>query len=113
MAIITKRIRGKEYAYLSVREGSRVIQKYLGQKSLGHKPLQFPSYLFWDTDSSKINHGKNATYILERILEMGDIPAIKWLLQRYSIRKITELMQISRNLSPKSKHFWELWFENI
>ena len=114
MAYITKKINGKEYVYLSVREGNRVIQKYVGkklEKKIAIPP--FPSYLFWDTHISKIHYSNNACYIVERILELGDPPAFQWLLKQYSTQKIIELMTLSRNLSLWSKNFWELWFENI
>jgi hypothetical protein len=122
MGIITKKIGNKSYAYLSRREGNKVIQKYLGptdntdvkkmifaRSEAGSIPERF-RMLFWDTRLEKIHLKKNARYIIERILELGNLDAIYWLQMAYSAQNIIETLNTSRAVSKRSRIFWKLWF---
>ncbi len=122
MSIIIKKVNGLEYAYLVTREGSRVVHRYLGPKSSKevikkindkNRHTQIPDdlhTLFWDTDHEKVKLGKNSRYIIERVLEFGNIGAIKWLQMVYSGKKIIDVLTTARNISDKSKNFWLIWF---
>lgn len=72
-------------------------------------PDRFSS-LFWDVCIKNINIKKNANYIIERILEYGDLDAIAWMQQVYAWQTIIDVLLISRSISAKSRNFWELWF---
>lgn len=116
-------IKDKKYAYLACRRGKRVIHKYLGLLSnpdVAQKIKEFGGekcvpgkyhYLFWDTDPNKIDLKKNARYIIERVLEAGGLDAIQWVQRLYPTKLIIETLEVSRKISPKSKNFWEIWFE--
>lgn len=123
MSIITKSVSGKQYAYLSVREGGRVVHRYLGpiaspqvqqrmraQKEAAKVPERFYP-LFWDTDASMLEIKKHAHYIIERILEFGDLDAVRWLQMVYTVQTILDGLAFSRVVSERSKNFWQLWFE--
>ncbi|MCG2722446.1 MAG: hypothetical protein L6290_10605 [Thermodesulfovibrionales bacterium] len=122
MAIITRKIGNKEYAYLILREGEKVIHKYLGslknpqvtrlmdtQKESSSIPARLHS-LFWDTSLEKIHMKRNARYIIERLLEFGDMYALEWLQRVYPTRTIIDVIFLSRNITDKSRNFWMLWF---
>jgi hypothetical protein len=64
--------------------------------------------IFWDTDLDKIDIQQNKGYIIERILEFGDKPAVKWLLATYSLSDIKKALEESRSISKKSRNFWEI-----
>jgi succinate dehydrogenase flavin-adding protein (antitoxin of CptAB toxin-antitoxin module) len=64
---------------------------------------------FWDTDFNKLDIEKNKKYILERILEMGDEKAVKWMLNNFSKGDLLKVVKTSRQLSPKSRNFWNLF----
>lgn len=64
--------------------------------------------LFWDTDLEKIDIQQNKGYIIERILEFGNKPAVKWLLATYSLSDIKSVLEGSRSISKKSRNFWEI-----
>ncbi|MBF0328857.1 MAG: hypothetical protein HQL10_06840 [Nitrospirae bacterium] len=74
-------------------------------------PVRFRS-LFWDTSLANININKNARYIIERILELGDLNALNWMQKVYPAQKILDVLNVSRSISEKSKNFWDIWFEN-
>jgi hypothetical protein len=63
---------------------------------------------FWDTEIEKIDIQKNRDYLIERILEVGDSAAVKWLFATYPLADIKRILAQSRTLSRKSRNFWEL-----
>ncbi|MBF0557720.1 MAG: hypothetical protein HQL08_02955 [Nitrospirae bacterium] len=122
MAIITKKVGKGRYAYLAVREGDKVVHKYLGPanspyvigkladlKEVKMVPERFRT-LFWDTDLANISLKKNARYVIERVLEFGSIDAVNWLQRVYTGRTILDAMAESAIVSDKSRNFWEMWF---
>jgi len=66
---------------------------------------------FWETEFSQINAKKNRQYIIERILELGDLSAVSWLFSNYQENEIKEVLEISRKVSAKSRNFWQLILE--
>jgi len=122
MNVVTKRIGKGEYAYLVVREGKKVVHKYLGpfddpkvikiisdKKETAVVPERFRP-LFWDTTLSKIHIKRNARYIIERVLEFGNMNAIEWLQKVYPLQTIIDVLNLSRIITEKSRHFWLIWF---
>jgi len=122
MGMITRKIGRGEYAYLVFREGRKVIHRYIGpthnpqvMKMIAHKkdasviPERFKA-LFWDTSLDRIHIRRNARYIIERVLEFGDIDALEWLQKVYPSQTIIDTLYSSRNISEKSRMFWLLWF---
>lgn len=122
MAIVTKKIGKREYAYHVMREGQRVVHRYLGpadsprvverlreRSEASSIPAKFRT-LFWDTGIDKIHIRRNAKYIIERILELGDIEAVEWLQRVYTGQTIIDVLSLSRNITEKSRNFWMLWF---
>ena len=73
-----------------------------------------PSFLkkyFWDIDFGNLDVSKSPNYVIERILEMGDEKAIRWLLKTFPKRVIENVIISSRGLSPQTAGFWSLVFE--
>jgi len=71
-----------------------------------HLPKEFKKY-FWDVDFEKLTFKKYPIFILERIMRLGDIEALKWLL-KVPRRKIREVVNRSRELDPKTRNFWRV-----
>ena len=124
MGMVIKKIGRKEYAYLVLREGRRVVHKYLGpadkpevskmlsdEKEASSIPENLRS-LFWDTNPDRIHIRKNARYIIERILEIGDMKAFKWLQRAYTLQIIINILTTSRVITEKSRNFWLTWVQN-
>jgi len=123
MSIVVKKIGNQNYAYRAYRQGCRVINQYLGPmsneavqrkveaiKAEQQVPQRFRP-LFWDTTLAHIDLKNHAPYVIERVLDLGDFPALLWLQRVYPTRLITQTLEISRKLSEKSKNFWRIWFE--
>jgi hypothetical protein len=122
MAIIMKTVKNRSYAYMVNREGRKVVHRYLGpagdpaveqmilnKKETASVPGRFRA-LFWDTDLKKIHIKKNARYIIERVLEFGEMDALGWLQRVYTVQNILDVLNTGRGVSKKSRTFWRLWF---
>jgi hypothetical protein len=122
MSVITRKIGNGQYAYLAYREGNKVVNKYLGPvtnpdvvaklrqlKDMATVPEHFRS-LFWDTAIERIKIKRNARYVIERVLEYGDLDAVYWLQRVFPTQRILDVLEQSRQITLKSRNFWEAWF---
>ncbi len=60
---------------------------------------------FWGDDLNELNWQDHQQYIVQTLLERGDVEAIAWLFQQLSKEEICEIVGKVR-LSPKSRNFW-------
>jgi len=75
--------------------------------------MKLPRFLkkyFWDVEFPRLDSKKDSSYITARILEYGDVKAIRWLFRALPKGKIKEVVRKSRQFSPKSINFWSLFF---
>lgn len=61
---------------------------------------------FWDVDIHKIDFENDYQYVINRLLDKGDLSAGSWVLKNYSSEKIIETLKSHRDFSPKSGTFW-------
>jgi hypothetical protein len=123
MSIAFKEIGGRKYAYIAYRNGKKVVQSYLGpanrpdviaQMAAVEKDKSMPSQLFkffWDVDPKKLNVRRHRRFIIERILDLGDLEAFWWAQKQYPTALLIEVGLTSRRLSQRSRQFWKIWFE--
>ncbi len=122
MTVVIRKVGKGEYAYVVHREGHKVIHKYLGSvknpevrakirqmKEAEKVPSQFRAF-FWDVDIGRIKVKKHSKYIIERILEYGNMDSIYWLQQVFPAQTILGVIGESRKVSEKSKNLWKTWF---
>ncbi len=66
----------------------------------------FMQHLFWDVDSSKLE--KTNPLVIERILELGDLPEIRWIFSMATENELKKFLERrgEKVLSPRSYHFW-------
>jgi len=67
---------------------------------------EFLRPLFWEVDFCRLRVQGHERYVIERVLEYGDLPEAKWMLGRFSRAEIVQTLRRSRSLSPKSANFW-------
>ena len=72
-------------------------------------PVKLKSY-FWDVRFEQLDANKNQEFIINRVLNLGDQPALRWLMNQYQPPVLKRLIQASRQLSPKSANFWAIYF---
>ena len=64
------------------------------------------SKYFWDVDVNKIDFESDYLYVINRLLDKGDLAAGSWVLKNYPIEKIVETLKSRHDFSPKSGTFW-------
>ncbi len=74
--------------------------------------MKFRQTLFWDTNPKNIDTKRNAQYIIERILDLGDDKEVKWLWDFYSRSLLKNVVAKSRCLRPRTKILWTLLLKN-
>ncbi len=70
-------------------------------------PEEFRKY-FWDVDYDDLSLEKYPKFIAERIMNYGDLDAVKWLQSVLEREFIRSVVLSSRNLNPKARNYWEL-----
>ena len=70
--------------------------------------MKFRQGLFWDTVPKNIDPKKNAQYIIERILDLGNDKEVKWLWNFYNKSLLKNVVAKSTCLRPRTKRLWTL-----
>ncbi len=65
---------------------------------------------FWDVDASKVNPSDYPEYVINRLLDKGNLEAARWVLKNFPKEKIIETLKTIRDFSPKSARFWATYF---
>lgn len=64
--------------------------------------------LLWDVDISSIDLEKHYKYVIERIIEYGDVAEVKWMQKTFSKDQIIEILKTSKRISAKSGNFFAI-----
>ena len=67
---------------------------------------KFLEEYFWDVDFAQVDLDKNRIYILKRLLEYGNMKAIRWLRKIFKTSEIRETICSARGFSRKTANFW-------
>ena len=69
------------------------------------KSTDFSKYLFWDTDSTKVDLERNSPYMVQHVLEYGELSDWRLLQEYYGLKRIVKIAKQLRNLDPKALSF--------
>lgn len=75
--------------------------------------MKLPAYAkkyFWETETSELKRDDDDAYIIGRILEHGDIAAVRWMFRTFDRRRIRQVLETKKGLSRLTAHFWRLFF---
>ena len=61
---------------------------------------------FWDVNFDELDASKHPRFVIERLLEYGDFPELRWLFRNFSRQRIVNTLKNSRFLSLRSAHYW-------
>lgn len=70
--------------------------------------VPFRESLFWDTDPKKLDVNKQATYIIERIMDFGNDNEVRWMRQQYPKQLLAKVCKTSKVLHTSSRTLWTL-----
>lgn len=65
----------------------------------------FSEYIFWDAGRDSIDLESNAPYVVQRVLEYGQIDDWRLLLSYYGMEKIVNVSKQLRSLEPRALSF--------
>ncbi len=65
----------------------------------------FSDYIFWDVDRASIDLSLNAPYVVQRVLEYGQIGDWKLLLEYYGLDQIVKVSKKLRTLDSRALSF--------
>ena len=85
--------------------------KKLKEKKLPKKLPKFLHKYFWDIDQAKLIPTKQSFYIRERLMDKGDLKAIKWLFKYSSKQDLKKVYLNSRGISKFSRPFWAAYLK--
>jgi len=71
--------------------------------------MQLPHTLykfFWDVNPEKIDLTLRAPYVINRLLDKGDLEAARWVLKSYPKETIIETFRKRKDFSPWNGTFW-------
>jgi hypothetical protein len=77
-------------------------------------PKRIPKYLhrfFWDVDVKKLNPQKYPYFVINRLLEKGNIEAVRFVLKNFPKEKIIETFKKIRDFNKKTAYFWSLFLK--
>jgi hypothetical protein len=70
----------------------------------------FVSQYLWDVPNDKISVKNDSNFIIERVLEYGNLESLNWLNEKYKKDQITKVLKTSKKISPKSGNFFALYY---
>ena len=76
-------------------------------------PAKLPRRLyrfFWDTAAAKVNPRTHPDYVINRLLDKGDLTAARWVVNNFSKQTITDTLKKQRDFSPWNGVFWSNFF---
>ncbi len=65
---------------------------------------------FWDCDFKQLRMENHAVFITERILNFGNLSAVRWLLSVVDRSFLMDVVEHSRNLDKKTRNFWKVYY---
>lgn len=68
-------------------------------------PAEFRQY-FWDINASDLDPNRHSHYIINRLLDKGNLRAARWVLRSFTIETIKETFRKRRDFSPWNGRFW-------
>lgn len=75
------------------------------KKIPGKLPKRFYRY-FWDVEAKRVNPAKHPKYVINRLLDKGDLAAARWVLAAFPKETIVETLKTRRDFSFDTATFW-------
>ena len=64
---------------------------------------------FWDVNPQKVNPREKPYFVIQRLLDKGDVEAVRWAREFFSKETIAETFYKMRDFKAKIGYFWTLF----
>ncbi len=61
---------------------------------------------FWDVDAESVNPSKSSKYVINRLLDKGNLEAARWVLKHFPKSLIVDTFKTRRDFSFDTATFW-------
>lgn len=61
---------------------------------------------FWDVQAEKVNPSTHPQYVINRLLDKGDLGAVKWVLWNFSKKTVIDSLRHGPAVDPPTASFW-------
>ncbi|MBI5356717.1 hypothetical protein HZB78_03835 [Candidatus Collierbacteria bacterium] len=68
-------------------------------------PAEFHRF-FWDIDATNLDPSRHPHYVINRLLDKGNLDAAKWVLGNFAKETIKETFRKRKDFSPWNGRFW-------
>ncbi|PIY68721.1 hypothetical protein COY90_04445 [Candidatus Roizmanbacteria bacterium CG_4_10_14_0_8_um_filter_39_9] len=68
-------------------------------------------HFFWDVEVEKLDPEKKPYFVINRLLDKGNVEAVKWVRKNYTDKTIESAITTLRDFSPKVARFWALYLK--
>jgi len=82
-----------------------VIERHRGLNSMSEYIRSLDPQLFWDVDPSSIDEGTHRRFVIERVLERGELSDIRRTIAHYTMPVVIAEAQQMRSLDPMTLSF--------
>jgi hypothetical protein len=76
-----------------------------------HKPPRFNPSRFWDVDYNNIDWRRDSFFVIERILQRGNLADFLAIEEFYPVLAITDVVKKSRQLDPRMRAYCMLRYD--
>ena len=66
---------------------------------------------FWDVNIKKLDPQKKPYFVINRLLDKGNLEAVRWVRKNYSEEEIKETLYRIRDFNTKVGRFWSLFLK--
>lgn len=76
-------------------------------------PTEIPPTLhrfFWDVRAETVNPSVHPYYVINRLLDKGNMESARWILRNFPKETIIETLRRIRDFSPWNGRFWARYF---
>jgi hypothetical protein len=73
-------------------------------------PHEF-AHFFWDASIDDISIENHKRYIVERLLNEGDVQSLQWVIQLFGMDGIKQVICEARGLNRLTARFWQRYFQ--
>jgi len=74
-----------------------------------HVPDTFKRF-FWDVNFDTVSPKTHPRYVINRLLDKGDLGAARWVVHTFPKKYIIQTLKTVRDFSPRSGWFWTRYY---